>query len=192
MAKVRIYEIANELKIQSKDVIEFLKEKNIMKKTASSAIEDDVIDMVRGKFTGGKSESRKPQPESAGQSFGKSKEEPVKTESIKTETAQTAKTEPEKAVTAKAEPQQAKGNKTEAGKASEDGKEEVERPRKKSSITAVYNPQNSKTAPRRQSRPQGDRHDRNDRNDRNERNNRPQGDRNNRPQGDRHTRKKRE
>lgn len=27
MAKVRIYEIANELKIQSKDVIEFLKEK---------------------------------------------------------------------------------------------------------------------------------------------------------------------
>ena len=105
MAKVRIYEIANELKIQSKDVIEFLKEKNIMKKTASSAIEDDVIDMVRGKFTGGKSESRKPQPESAGQSFGKSKEEPVKTESIKTETAQTAKTEPEKAVTAKAESQ---------------------------------------------------------------------------------------
>ena len=41
MAKVRIYEIANELKIQSKDVIEFLKEKNIIKKTASSAIEDD-------------------------------------------------------------------------------------------------------------------------------------------------------
>lgn len=27
MAKVRIYEIANELKIQSKDIIEFLKEK---------------------------------------------------------------------------------------------------------------------------------------------------------------------
>ena len=42
MAKVRIYEIANELKIQSKDVIEFLKEKNIFKKTASSSIEDDV------------------------------------------------------------------------------------------------------------------------------------------------------
>ena len=46
MAKVRIYEIANELKIQSKDVIEFLKEKNIFKKTASSSIEDDVADMA--------------------------------------------------------------------------------------------------------------------------------------------------
>ncbi len=54
MAKVRIYEIANELKIQSKDVIEFLKEKNIFKKTASSSIEDDVADMVKGNFSGGK------------------------------------------------------------------------------------------------------------------------------------------
>ncbi len=85
MAKVRIYEIANELKIQSKDVIEFLKEKNILKKTASSAIEDDVIDMVRGKFNGGKGEGKK-QQESAGQPSGKSKEEPVKTESVKMET----------------------------------------------------------------------------------------------------------
>ncbi len=226
MAKVRIYEIANELKIQSKDIIEFLKEKNIIKKTASSAIEDDVIDMVRGKFTGGKSENRKPQPESAGQSFGKSKEEPVKTESVKKETEQTVKAEsvrketeqtvkaesvrketeqtvkaepsktgaqPVKTETVKTESQPAKGHKTEAGKASEDGKEEVERPKKKSSITAVYNPQNSKTAPRRQARSQGDRNERNDRNnrsqgernDRNDRNSRSQGDRNNRPQGDR-------
>ncbi len=226
MAKVRIYEIANELKIQSKDVIEFLKEKNIMKKTASSAIEDDVIDMVRGKFNGGKSESRKPRPESAGQSFGKSKEDPVKTEAVKTEAVkaeseqtakagqQPAKTEtaksdrqPSKTETAKAkagqqpvkteaartEAQPVKGHKTEAAKASEDGKEEVERPKKKSSITAVYNPQNSKTAPRRQSRSQGDRNDRGERNnrsqgernDRNDRNNRSQGERNNRSQGDR-------
>ncbi len=219
MAKVRIYEIANELKIQSKDVIEFLKEKNIMKKTASSAIEDDVIDMVRGKFNGGKSESRKPRPESAGQSFGKSKEDPVKTEAVKAESEQTAKAgqqpaktetaksdrQPSKTETAKAgqqpvkteaartEAQPVKGHKTEAAKASEDGKEEVERPKKKSSITAVYNPQNSKTAPRRQSRSQGDRNDRGERNnrsqgernDRNDRNNRSQGERNNRSQGDR-------
>ncbi len=200
MAKVRIYEIANELKIQSKDVIEFLKEKNIMKKTASSAIEDDVIDMVRGKFNGGKSESRKPRPESAGQSFGKSKEDPVKTEAVKTEAVkaeseQTAKAgqQPVKTEAARTEAQPVKGHKTEAAKASEDGKEEVERPKKKSSITAVYNPQNSKTAPRRQSRSQGDRNDRGERNnrsqgernDRNDRNNRSQGERNNRSQGDR-------
>ena len=29
MAKIRVYELANELKIQSKDVIKFLEEKNI-------------------------------------------------------------------------------------------------------------------------------------------------------------------
>ncbi len=94
---------------------------------------------------------------------------------------------------ARTEAQPVKGHKTEAAKASEDGKEEVERPKKKSSITAVYNPQNSKTAPRRQSRSQGDRNDRGERNnrsqgernDRNDRNNRSQGERNNRSQGDR-------
>ena len=34
MAKIRVYELANELKIQSKDVIKFLEEKNITGKTA--------------------------------------------------------------------------------------------------------------------------------------------------------------
>ena len=63
MAKVRIYEIANELNIQSKDIIEFLKEKNILKKTASSAIEGDVIDMVKGKFTKRKPERQEPETE---------------------------------------------------------------------------------------------------------------------------------
>ena len=76
MAKVRIYEIANELNIQSKDIIEFLKEKDILKKTASSAIEGDVIDMVKGKFSKGKSEDQK---------LEKKKEVSTKAEQEKTE-----------------------------------------------------------------------------------------------------------
>ena len=193
MAKVRIYEIANELKIQSKDIIEFLKEKNIVKKTASSAIEDEVIDMVKGNFTGGKTASRKTEPEPSVQPPVKNKEEQGK------EPARPAASKAGAAQPAKA----GAGQPTKNGAAkpgAENGREEGERPKKKSSITAVFNPQNSKTAPRRQGRPQGDRNNRfqGDRNnrpqgDRNiraqeERPARPQGDRNNRPQGDRQAR----
>ncbi|MCI8881783.1 MAG: translation initiation factor IF-2 [Lachnospiraceae bacterium] len=222
MAKVRIYEIANELKIQSKDVIEFLKEKNIFKKTASSSIEDDVADMVKGNFSGGKpapakhgkaEPSRQPgeQEEPAKQAkegaakgkpqkAAKEKLEPArgeapgqgkeKEEAAKAGTAAkpakekdgTAQTEPAKGDAPKAgkgEKGPSEGGRTELMKGKEEtakqgeGKEETERPKKKSSITAVFNPQNSKTAPRRPAKPQG------------ERNSRPQGDRNNRPQGER-------
>ncbi len=163
MAKVRIYEIANELKIQSKDVIEFLKEKNIIKKTASSAIEDDVIDMVKKKFNGGKTDS-------SNSEAGKKKEESPENVPPKGEISEseTVKGDAVKAVKTETE-------KTEAGK------EEAERPRKKSSITAVFNPQNSKTAPRRPARPQGERGAR----PQGERPARPQGERGARPQGER-------
>ena len=59
---------------------------------------------------------------------------------------------------------------------SQEGRKVQERPKKKASITAVFNPQNSKTAKKRPARPQGDR------------NGRPQGDRNARPQGEPHVR----
>ena len=155
MAKVRIYEIANELNIQSKDIIEFLKEKDILKKTASSAIEGDVIDMVKGKFSKGKSEDQK---------LEKKKEVSTKVEQEKTEGG--------KAETVK--------EKEEAVKL-ENGKEEGERPKKKSSITAVFNPQNSKTAPKRPAKPQGDRAKK----PQGERSNRPQGEKSAKPQGER-------
>ncbi|MCI8484770.1 MAG: translation initiation factor IF-2 [Lachnospiraceae bacterium] len=208
MAKVRIYEIAKELKIQSKDVIEFLKGKNIDKK-ASSAIEDEVIDMVKGRFAGAAAEASKPEtPKKTETGNAKSesvkdrKEEPKKEENLsvkkeetgKKEGAEAAKTEESK----KTESVPKETRKEEAGK-----EEAAERPRKKSSITAVFNPQNSKTAPRRVGKPQGDRNERGNRsqgdrpgNAQNERNSRPQGDRNgntqnergNRPQGDRNER----
>lgn len=128
MAKIRVYELANELKIQSKDVIAFLKEKNITGKTASSSIEDDTITMVKNKFSGNKPQTAK--GDSLEKSVGK---ESAKTETVKNESAEGKNTE---------------------------------RPKKKPSITSVFNPQNSKTAKKRPARPQT------------ERGARPQGDRN--------------
>lgn len=119
MAKIRVYELANELKIQSKDVIKFLEEKSITGKTASSSIEDDTITMVKNKFSGNKPQAAK--GESQEKSAGK---EPVKAETVKHESAE--------------------------------GKN-AERPKKKSSITAVFNPQNSKTAKKRPARQQAER-----------------------------------
>ena len=190
MAKVRIYEIANELNIQSKDIIEFLKEKNILKKTASSAIEGDVIDMVKGKFTKRKPERQEPETEK--------KKEAAKGKGALAETAKEEASKP-----GREEPSKGEHGKTEGGKAEtvrekeeavkqESGKEESERPKKKSSITAVFNPQNSKTAPKRSAKPQGERNGKpqGDRNNRSqgERSGKPQGDRGNRFQGDRNSR----
>ena len=93
MAKVKVHELAKELNIQSKEILQYLSEQNIEVKSHMSSIEDDVIRVVKKKFA---------------------KSEPVKEE--------------------KAAPK--------AAEKEEDAHQE--RPKKKSSITAVYNPQNSK------------------------------------------------
>ena len=135
MAKVRVHELAKELDIQSKDIIKFLEEKNITGKVANSSIEDDVISMVKEKFSG-------------------------KTEKT-TETKETKETNKEE-------------NKD---------KKAAERPKKKSSITAVFNPQNSKTAPKRSQ--QGGRQDGNrQQHSQNDQRQRQDGNRQQRPQND--------
>ncbi len=50
MAKMKVYELAKELEIQSKDVITYLKEKGVEVKAAQSSIEDDAIEMVKKQF----------------------------------------------------------------------------------------------------------------------------------------------
>ena len=131
MAKVRVHELAKELDIQSKDIIKFLEEKNITGKVANSSIEDDVISMVKERFSG-------------------------KTE----KTAETKETNKEE-------------NKD---------KKAAERPKKKSSITAVFNPQNSKTAPKRSQ--QGGRQDGNrQQHSQNDQRQKQDGNRQQRPQG---------
>lgn len=120
MAKVKVHELAKELNIQSKEILQYLSEQNIEVKSHMSSIEDDVIKVVKKKFA---------------------KSEPVKEE--------------------KAAPKVAEKE--------EDAHQE--RPKKKSSITAVYNPQNSKQPNNRRNNGQNGQH------------NNPNGNRNARPQG---------
>ena len=49
MAKVRVYELAKELEIESKDIIDFLASKGIEAKS-QSGIEEDVVAQVKGRF----------------------------------------------------------------------------------------------------------------------------------------------
>ena len=114
MAKVKVYELAKELKIGSKEIINFLSEKNIKVTSHMNNLEESSIELVKNKFT---------------------KKE---TDSI---------TKPETEMKLKDEKQEAK---------QEEKHEDAvkERPKKKSSITAVFNPQNSQQGIRRKPRPQ--------------------------------------
>ena len=103
MAKMRVHELAKELDIESKNIVEFLKGTEHEVKSAQSGIEDAAQDMVR-------------------KNFGKKIEAP-KAEAPKTEAP-------------KAEAPKAEG-------------EAKERPKKKASIAAVFNPQYSKQQPQR-------------------------------------------
>ena len=50
MAKVKVHELAKELNIQSKEILQYLSEQNIEVKSHMSSIEDDVIRVVKKKF----------------------------------------------------------------------------------------------------------------------------------------------
>ncbi len=130
MAKVRIYALAKDLDVQSKDIISFLNEKEIEAKSAQSSIEEDVADQVKKHF------QKKSAP----------KAEPVK--DVKEPTSEKApvkaEAKPEIKVEAKVEakPENKPENKPEA-KAQVQPAEE-NRPKKKPAITAVYHPQHSR------------------------------------------------
>ncbi len=110
MAKMRVHELAKELEIESKNIVEFLKGTEYEVKSAQSGVEDAAQDMVR-------------------KNFGKKTEPKVEEPAPKVETPKT-----EKNVV--------------------DG-EVKERPKKKSSITAVFNAQYSKQPQRRPGGPNG-------------------------------------
>ena len=112
MAKMRVHELAKELKIESKNIVEFLKGTEYEVKSVQSGIEDAAQDMVRKNFA------------------------------KKAEPAPAPKAEAPKADVPKAEKPVAEG-------------EVKERPKKKSSITAVFNAQYSKQPQRRPGGPNG-------------------------------------
>ena len=196
MAKMRIYALANELNMESKEVIKFLAEKDITGKTASSSIEDDVIEMVKKKFTGGAagtSQGGKEQPQGTAPQASPQKPQMQETPEKARPQGASDKTAPQAAEKASPQGASEKASPQAAEKASpqEPGKPQ-ERPKKKSSITAVFNPQNSKTAKKRPARPQGEQRparpqgeQRPARPQGEQRPARPQGERDGRPQGER-------
>ncbi|MCD7982398.1 MAG: translation initiation factor IF-2 [Clostridiales bacterium] len=125
MAKMRVYDLAKELGISNKEIIDFLSGQNIEIKSHSSSLDESAVSLVRNKF--GKKDSA---------------------------SAETA---------------------------GPDGEKKKERPKKKATISAVYNPQNSKLGDRRGGRRKGENQTRIT----NERASRPEGERRNRPAGER-------
>ena len=80
MAKVKVHELAKELGIESKNIIEFLKGTEYEAKAPQSSLEDNVQDMVRKNF--GKKETPKAEAETAKPATEEVKERPKKKASI--------------------------------------------------------------------------------------------------------------
>ncbi len=127
MAKMRVHELAKELGIENKQIIEFLSTTEHAVKTASSGVDDAAQALVRDKFGKGAAAAKEEAPET------KKKESAPKAEAEKKES------------TPKAENASAADAKTEHAPERDDAqKKQPERPKKKSSITAVFNAQYSK------------------------------------------------
>ena len=126
MAKMRVYDLAKELGIESKQIIETLNTTEYAVKAASSNIDDPAQDIVRKKF--GKS--------AAAENTAKAQNKEHVSESKPAENKTAA---PENKPAQK--PQANEQNKPAEGAKTENAEQ---RPKKKSSITAVFNAQYSK------------------------------------------------
>ena len=161
MAKMKIYELAKELDMQSKEIVAFLTGEGVEVKNHMSSIEDDIVSMVRKAFRKeqSKAEQNKDESKAEVKEEGK-KEEPVKEEAKKAEAPkETDKKEAAKKEAAKKEPS-----------AKEEAKKDV--PKKKKNIIFVSNPHNSKisTGAQRQNNPNGAQRNNNGNNANNNRN----------------------
>ena len=126
MAKMRVYDLAKELGIESKQIIETLNTTEYAVKAASSNIDDPAQDIVRKKF--GKS--------AAAENTAKAQNKENVSESKPAENKTAApENKPAQKPQANEQNKPAEGTKTENAE---------QRPKKKSSITAVFNAQYSK------------------------------------------------
>jgi translation initiation factor IF-2 len=146
MAKVRVHELAKELDIKSQDIIDMLSNTEYAVKSASSGLEDEAQAKIRSRFAK-KAPAKENAPVLA--ASADKEEAPTPKQPVKKQEAQ--KSGVPKAEAPKQNPKK-QGAPTEGTESSEDKKE---RPKKKSSISAVFNAQYSKQAPRRQGQGQG-------------------------------------
>ena len=144
MAKMRVNELARELGIENKQIIEFLSTTEHAVKSHSSNVDDEVQALVRTKFAKGAKQVAPQEKKSA----------PKQSEQKKAESAEERGKETAKPGKAENAPKDAAGT-----RAKEDSTERQERPKKKSSITAVFNAQYSKQGTshggRKNNRPSG-------------------------------------
>ena len=134
MAKMRVHELAKELEIKSQEIIESLSGTEYEIKSASSNIDDAAQEIIRKKYkkaAAPKAEDKAPAEKAV------PKAEKASTDKKSAEKAPEVKAAPAKAEEKKETPEA----KAEGSKAAE---AEHERPKKKSSITAVFNAQYSK------------------------------------------------
>ncbi len=187
MAKIRVYELAKELDIQSKEVLSFLADQGIEVKSHSSSVEDDVAQLVRKNFA---SDSAK--------KTGKEDAAPKSSKPKEAGTAAKTAAKPKAAGTTTKETAKPKEKESNAKPKEKESTVKPEaRPKKKANISAVYNPQNSSMGDQggqksrvthaRQPRPAGER----PRRPAGERPPRPDGERPRRPDGERPRRPKR-
>lgn len=150
MAKIRIYDLAKELNITSKEVIEILEKNNIEGKKASSGLEENEANMVRNKQGGAVKDQTMTSVDNSNEKSKEKKKEADKEvkKEIKKETKKEVKKEPKKEI---------KQEKT------------VKSDKKSSSISSVYHPQNSKNVSKNNKKP--DNREQNKRNNDNKQNN---------------------
>ena len=121
MGKMKVYELAKELNIPSKEIVSYLQDNGIEGKVAQSALEEDAVNMIKKKFGAGKDSSAIAPKEQA-----KAAPEESKKVTEQTKTASTAESVmKDEAIAVK--------------------KDSAEVPKKKKRIVIVGNPQNSKT-----------------------------------------------
>ena len=164
MAKMRVYEIAKELDASSKEILDFLQEKGVEAKTASSNIDDDAIAMVKKKFSSGASGSTEEAKKETAQESQKSHEGSVKPQEKKpvSKPQENGEKAEEKKPSAKAvskpseRPVSKPAQKPVSTKPAQKASEKTDAPaKKKSSITAVFNAQYTKNGAQGGRRDQG-------------------------------------
>ncbi len=155
MAKMKVSELADELGVQSKEIIAFLQGKGYEVKVSRSSIEDEAIGEARKQFAKGGTEKTGPagETEKAGKAGTAGEtEKAVKTESAgkketagKAETAAGGKNKDKEETMEKAEDTAKTESTAKTVKAGAAGKAPgAEEPRKKKKIIFVSNPHNSK------------------------------------------------
>ena len=85
MTKMRVHELAKELGIENKELIEILQKKNVEVKNHMSSLEDNVAEEIRREHSGNKVDKQEPK-----------KEEEAKTDSVKAESADAKEAAPKK------------------------------------------------------------------------------------------------